>query len=211
MRPVSITRTLAAAVTTAIAAGQTLGGAGSFLVNGSLATGGVATIPVPSQVTLTSTGNISARTFTITGTDYRGQIISEAIAGPNNNTVTTTNTFATVTAISVNGAVGTATSLGNAQAGASPVIPLDMYLNPFNVTLELDITGTNSITVQYTNGDIFATGSLESLVWNPLGSMTAVAVNTVDSLISAVRGVRMITISGSGTSVLNVNQSGAAT
>lgn len=210
MRPITLSRILAAAVTTAIATGQTSVGAASFNIDGTLASGGVATIAVPARLTLTSTGNISARTFTLTGTDYRGYAISETIAGPNNNTVTSTLTYATVTAVSVDGAVGTATSVGTSQSGASGVIPLDLYLNPFNVTLGVEISGTANVTVQYTNDDINVTTSLDLLTWNALSALTTITASAVDTLISAVTAVRVVTNSGGGTTVLRVLQSGAA-
>ena len=50
-------------------------------------------------VTLTSTGNISGVTFTVTGTDASGAAQTEDITGPNNNTVTGSKKFLTVTQI----------------------------------------------------------------------------------------------------------------
>jgi hypothetical protein len=43
------------------------------------------------KITLTSGGNVSAVTFTITGTDADGNSQSEDIAGPNATTVATQN------------------------------------------------------------------------------------------------------------------------
>ena len=53
-------------------------------------------------VTLTSTGNISGVTFTVTGTDASGSTITEDI-GPNNSTVTGSTKFLTVTQIAADG------------------------------------------------------------------------------------------------------------
>ncbi len=94
------------ASTTAVAAGQTLSGAGNFtLANTTVGN-------LPQTITFTSTGNISGVEMTITGTDLNGDAQTEAINGPNNNTVTSTNKFLTVTQVAADGAVGTNTSIG---------------------------------------------------------------------------------------------------
>ena len=94
------------AVTTHIAAAQTLGGAGNFtLANTTVGN-------LPQTITFTSTGNISTVAMTITGTDLNGDAQTESINGPNNNTVTSTNKFLTVTQVAADGAVGTNTSIG---------------------------------------------------------------------------------------------------
>jgi hypothetical protein len=97
---------LIGADTTHIAAAQTLGGAGNFtLANTTIGN-------LPQTITFTSTGNISGVEMTITGTDLNVDAQTEAINGPNNNTVTSTNKFLTVTQVAADGAVSTNTSIG---------------------------------------------------------------------------------------------------
>jgi len=93
------TRTLAAAVVGAIAASQTHGSAGALTINGSLASGGVATMLTQQQIGITSTANYSAVNFTITGTDGYGRTISEVLAGANNGTANSVFSYLTVTSI----------------------------------------------------------------------------------------------------------------
>jgi len=50
--------------------------------------------------------------MTITGTDLNGDAQTEDISGPNNNTVTSTNAFLTVTQVAADAAVSTNTSIG---------------------------------------------------------------------------------------------------
>lgn len=97
------------ASTTAVAAGQTLSGAGEMNLTGTSVSDGS---NMATTVTLTSTGNISGVNFTITGTDANGSTVSETRAGPNNTTVATTQAFLTVTKVETNGAVSTNTSVG---------------------------------------------------------------------------------------------------
>ena len=99
-----------AADTAAVAALQTLGGAGNLTLAGGAT--GFAGNNMGQKITLTSGGNISAVTFTITGTDADGNTQSEDIAGPNATTVATTKYYASVTQIAADAAVGTNTSAG---------------------------------------------------------------------------------------------------
>ena len=108
------------ASTTAIAALQTLGGAGNMNLTGTSVSDGS---NMDTTVTLTSGGNISGTNFTITGTDASGATVNQTIAGPNAGTVTTTQKFLTVTQIATNGAVGTNTSAGfTATSGTQGIV-----------------------------------------------------------------------------------------
>jgi len=97
------------ASTTSLAAAQTLGGAGEMTLTGASVNDGS---NMATTVTLTSTGNISGVTFTVTGTDASGSTVTEDITGPNNTTVTGSQAFLTVTKIETDGAVATNTSAG---------------------------------------------------------------------------------------------------
>ena len=99
-----------AAAATVIAAAQTLGGAGNMTLAGTAATFGGTNLG--QKITLVSGGNISAVTFTITGTDQAGASQSEDLTGPNASTVTSTKYYNTITQIAASGAVGTNTSSG---------------------------------------------------------------------------------------------------
>jgi len=106
--------------TAAIAALQTLGGAGNMNLTGTSVSDGS---NMDTTVTLTSGGNISGTNFTITGTDASGASVNQTIAGPNAGTVTTTQKFLTVTQIATNGAVGTNTSAGfTATSGTQGIV-----------------------------------------------------------------------------------------
>ena len=106
------------AATASIAALQTTSGADNLSLATAAGTGAFHDTDQACALTLTSTGNISGVTFTVTGTDIAGNALTEDITGPNNNTVTGSKFFNTVTNVAVDGAVGTNTSVGNA-AGTS--------------------------------------------------------------------------------------------
>lgn len=226
MIPRTITRTLVAAVSTAICASQTTAGAGPLVINGTLAqnaqqvntaAGTASYVPFAQldaqrNVTITSTGNFSATTFTVTGTDQAGNVLSESLAGPNNSTVTTSSNFYTVTSVVASTALGTAVTVGTAATGASYPIVIDQYLTPTNVETAVEVSGTVNYTVQYTNDNLFdpaiaANPATQTWVAAAAGltGQTAYADNYLQAPATAVR---LLTNSGTGTAKFIVRQAG---
>lgn len=208
MRPITFSRTLVAAAVGAIAAAQTTAGAGNLLINGTLAAGGVATLDTQRTVGLTSAGNLSAVNFTLTGTDQQGRVISEVLAGPNANTVSSVLNYKTITSIAVSAAVGTNVTADTVVTGASQEIPVDLYVNQFNVTLATEITGVVNYTIQYTMDNIF--GGPGPFVWNSVAGLLTQTTNQIVQQTQPVRAFRILTNSGTGTVTLIVAQAGLA-
>ena len=113
-----------AASTNAICLPQTRASAGDLVLNGASINSGVAMADVARAVTITSTGNLSARIFTVIGTDVRGRRIVHKITGPNNSTSVSTKTFATVERVSVNGDM----SGVNCEVGFGNVFGLPVFI-----------------------------------------------------------------------------------
>jgi hypothetical protein len=132
-----------------VCAAQQLLAAGDLLINGALASGGAATFGEQQKVTLYSTGNFSALTFTVYGTTVIGDSISEALAGPNNATVTTAANFKTVTRIASSAAVGTNIIAGNAAAMETPWIGLNWHRPLKGISVELSAGANLVYEVQY--------------------------------------------------------------
>jgi len=86
--------------------------AGYIPLNGALADLTVAQLPTVEEVTLTSGANLSAINFTIVGVDFDGNVVTETLAGPNANTVTTTAQYWRVTSVTPD-----ATSASTVQIG----------------------------------------------------------------------------------------------
>lgn len=115
----------AALSTTGIATAQLLGSAGNLTIDGTVASGGVATLDVPRNFTLTvATTNQSGITFTVTGTDEYGVTIKESLAGPNNNTVSGKKAFKTITQVAANAAIAT----NGVSVGFGDVLGLPVFL-----------------------------------------------------------------------------------
>lgn len=117
MNPSVVRLQLATAVADGICQSQSLAAAGNLTINGSLATGGVATMDVARRVLIGSDADDSVNTFTVYGTDTNGNVQSESLTGPTAATdVYTVLDYKTVTRV----AVGAAT-VGNVTVGTNGV------------------------------------------------------------------------------------------
>ena len=87
---------------------QTPVAAGALTINGT--TGG--TLELGSYVTITGTGNESAKIFRVTGTGNDDEAVVEYLQGLNNTTVSTKNTFKTVTEVYCSAATAAAITVG---------------------------------------------------------------------------------------------------
>jgi hypothetical protein len=207
MRPVIITRALLTADADGIAQVQTTVGAADLTLNGALVAGGVAQLTAQRKVGGHSTGNISTVVFTVYGTNSAGATITDTVTGINNTTVSTTLDFLTVTRVAASAAVGTNVEFGTTGVGASQPIPLDVYLDPFDASLFIDVTGTVDVTLQYT-GDADVLTSDGPFVWFNHADLTAKTADSVGTIISPVTAVRLLTNSGTGSAELTVLQAG---
>ncbi len=136
-----------AADSAAIAQTQTLVGAGNLLLNGHLSVSNNPVVnlwPMLRKITLTSTNNLSGVNFVITGTDI-GQILTETLAGPNNNTVTSVNTYDSIISITASGSAA-AVSAGIGQTGSSVWLPADYNKYVANYGIQISVTGVINYT-----------------------------------------------------------------
>lgn len=117
----------------------------ALTLNGALASGGVAVLSSPAQITITTTDDESGITFTVVGTDASGNRISEVITGPNTALAQSVLTYKTITSITASGAAAAPLTVGNAQA-ASVIVALDSWAHP-QVGLQVSVTGTVNYTV----------------------------------------------------------------
>lgn len=100
-------------------------------------------------------------------------------------------------------------TLNTTGVSVSPVCPLDFRLTPFQVTLDADVTGAATYTVEYTSDDVFATTfNPATALWHPVTGMSGAAADAEATLISPVRGVRVNQTAGAGSVRLTVIQAG---
>jgi len=201
--PLALTTSAASAVS--ICASQSPG-AGAILINGSLASGGVATVAGAQLITLVSGGNDTGITFTITGTDSDGRAQSETKTGASAGTATSTKYFKTVTGITHTGSVATTLTSGNTIDAVSNTIRpnLSTALTSIGIGVTL-VSGTATYKVQhsYQNGD-----TAHPTLWfdNTAGAKTASSEATYSTPVATVR--LLISASASGLLSANIVQAG---
>lgn len=163
------TRTLFMKVTAISASGAAAGNV-SAGVNGILAT-----LDTARRVLLTSSGNDSAKTFTVYGTDWNGTPISEVVTGANATTTFSTLDFATITAVWPSASTAGTIKVGTNGVASSRPIFLDRYaLAP--TSLQVDVSGTANYTVQQTLDDANSVGYVNvNWVNHPDSGVVAVA------------------------------------
>ena len=93
--------------------------AGNLTINGALATSGVATMDNPRRVLITTGADESSRTFTIYGTNWSGNTISETMTGPVTTTGQSVLDYKTVTRIAISGNAAAALTVGTSGVGGS--------------------------------------------------------------------------------------------
>jgi hypothetical protein len=153
MRPIVVTAgPYVAASASNIRTASSIAGAGAVTLNGSLVSGGVATLDAQRRVLFTSSGNDSGITFTISGTNASGDLISETLTGGNAAAVYTILDYKTVTAVTASGASAGTVSIGTNGVAGSSWVRLDEYALP-NLSIQAVVSGTINYTIQQTYDD----------------------------------------------------------
>lgn len=215
MRPIRKSIALAAADADGICQSQTPGGAGNLTINGALASGGAVTFDSGNyarQVLITCAGNETGKTITVYGTILAGgDVVSEAVAGPNATTAPTVAHFLTVTRVEISAAAAGAMTVGTNGFGSTKWIPLDHYQKPFNVGFAIEVPSTSppTYTFQYTFDDV------QDQTLTPAASKvyadsayTSKTTNLNGNIIAPCTAVRLQIESGTTTAELNVIQAG---
>jgi hypothetical protein len=215
MRPISVTLgPYAAGVTNGISTAQTLTTPPfTFLINGSLASGGAAVLDAPRQVAITSAGNDSGVIFTVNGTNANGDPIGEQVRGASGAVATTNTLFKRVYAVSASGPTSSVT-IGTVTAPwfSSP-IRLDEWAEP-QIGVQVAVTGTVNYTVQssFDEGPDSLTNPipLASMTWDTstaIGLPAAAGTATASfGLTVAPLWLRIALNSGTGSVRMNVVQ-----
>jgi len=117
-------------------------------------------VPYPVQlsnlaryITFTSTDNLSAVNFTITGQDIFGNVISEVRAGPNNNTVSSGKLYTSISNISASGNY-TNFSIGYSTYAVSRWLKINSLSTYFQYSLSSTIYGTINYSINKTLDEI---------------------------------------------------------
>ena len=208
MRPYQLTTTsFTAADPDGIATSQSPSGAGNLTLVSS-----TVTLTPPRFVTITSAGDDTGVTFTITGTRPGGSTQTEVVTGANAGAATSTLTFETVTSIAISGASDAAVEAGFTQSGYSDWLPLDIYTPNQVTTISATVSVTVNYDIQYTNEDPFDRTITQTAVAHPAAAwaFTGATANQTHSTTTLMRAVRYKINSGTDTIRLTITQQSTA-
>jgi hypothetical protein len=209
MRPVVLSKALAAAIVNNIAQSQSLAGAGNFNLNGSAASGGIALLDTQRRVLITSAGNDSGITFTVYGTTQSGTVIQETVAGANAGSIATNQDFVTVTRISTSGATAATVQIGTNTTGSTPWVLADQHVTPGNISLgALAVSGSATYTAEYTYDDFLNLAAGAYPTARTVLGLTNQSTSADAQLGYPVRGWRLTINSGTGAVSLTGIQAG---
>jgi hypothetical protein len=158
--PYAVTETITGASTSTVSSiyqyDQIISITASGATSGAITVGhyGTATLDVARQILITDGGNDTGITFTLTGTDWYGSPITEAVTGASGATATSVLDYKTLTSISTSGAVATTVTIGTNGVAHSPWVQFDPYAAtaPIAIQCTPSSAGAN-YTVQQTLDD----------------------------------------------------------
>lgn len=148
---------LAAADDNGICQSQSPGAAGNLTINGALASGGVATMDVARRVGITSAGDDSTATFTVTGTDRYGRAQTETVTGTNGSVASTEHDFLTVAVVHISKASAAAVIVGTTSVGSTDAWIVDSVVNPQGIGFQVESVGTADCKIETSTANLFPT------------------------------------------------------
>jgi len=149
---VEVTSDLIANDRNGVSASASISAGNNAVIGGALADSGAVNFTTaaseqPRKVTIFGGGNESGKTFTITGTDYLGTSIVEALVGPNNGTVSSIRYFNTVTSISISTPTQVIVKAGGDESGRTYTVT---GTDSVDAVLVEELTGPNNSTTTST-------------------------------------------------------------
>jgi hypothetical protein len=214
MLPVLFTKSLGAASANSVALAQTLGAAGAVTLNGASVVAGVARLDTQRRVIITSAGDDSGVTFTVTGTNQAGMVITDSFPGAAIGAAQSNLDFLTVTGIRASGATSSIT-VGTNTTGSSQWFMPNYHLTPFVLDIESTVAGAVTYSIETTMDDFFTPPNQASVQWPAAGVIrvrptSVVAATASQSLVinSPCRGWRLTITTGSGSVACEAMQAG---
>lgn len=134
------------------------------------------------QIGFESTGNWSGVTITVVGLDDNGNSLTEALAGPNNNTVTTTGYFSQILAggITVSGTVATDIECGPADVFVTKAVPLNKYSDLNAIVAITGLSGTIQFDVEESFDNLQVTNTADISWFTKVANASTAGANVLD-------------------------------
>ena len=214
MKPKAITMAALDDDANGVCVDQTTGEAANLLINGALATGGVATIAEAQIMSIEGSGDNSGITFTITGTDSDGKSHSEVVTGSNAGTAVSTTYFKTITQIAASDAVTGNVEIGPLKAnGAVTKTYCLNYLKPdFGVGLYVTLEGSAAMTYTVDHSedypfDSYTNGYQSDATWRATSGLSSLTASDESNIAFPCHAVRLRqSASTSGTMTFTIIQ-----
>lgn len=127
---------------------------GASTGNISVGHSGTSTRDYARRVAITSASNDTGITFTIAGTDWDNNPISEVLTGASGGTATSVLSYKTVTSVLTSGATGGAVEFGSSAVADSQWLYFDRLAANAQVAIQVEGSGTVNWTVSQTLDDI---------------------------------------------------------
>lgn len=187
--------------------------AGALVLNGSLVSGGVATLDTPRRVLITNAADETGNTVVVTGTGRTGQVQSETVTLGGIGSTATVLDYKTVTSMVLGTTAGGNISVGTNGVASSQWVMMDPWAyGPIGVTC--GVTGTVNYDIEITGDDPNDPTNpvdLEDMIWFDCADTGLVAetANASGVLNSIPRYARINLNSGSGSVRATFIQPGA--
>lgn len=195
-----LTLTLPAAVANGIATSQSGTAATPLTLNGSLVSGGVASLVVARRVIVTSAGDDSAHTFSLVGTDRYSRAQSETLQGAN-GAAQSTQDYLTITSIIPNNNTTSTVTAGTNAVGSTAPYVVDTFINPANLGAGFHVSGTVTSGLEGSYNDLTPSWDLanNSPTWYGISGFTGLTADANGTITGPFTMIRQTNISGTGT------------
>lgn len=172
------------------------------------------TLDTPRRILFTPTGNESANTFTLVGTNASGMPQTEVLTGANATSFYSNLDFATVTSIKLANAAAASITVGTNNVASSPWVRFDDY-SLSQTSIQCTVSGTVTYSLQQTLQDPNSpTNPVAPYSVNWLNSSDAAAVNATSTVQSSYQYspafARVTITSGTGSVTATFTQFGVA-
>lgn len=164
----------------------------------------------PCRVLITSAGTDTGISFTITGTDWNGQTVSEKLTGGSSGSpVQSVYDYATITSVVPSGATASTNSVGTNGVGSCRPLFLDEYA-PAPTSIQVVVTGTVSATVQQSLDDPNGSQGYTGMTWinHPDTNLVNLSTSVQGNYAYLPKVSRILLNSGSGTVTIKLIQAG---
>ena len=95
--------------------------------------------------------------------------------------------------------------------GSSAIVPLDLYISPFNIGFGVVVSGTVTYTVQHTFDNVFASNySISTGNWFNHPVVAGQTANADGNYAFPITAMRLTVTAGTGTATISAAQAGVA-